>query len=813
MSHPFRCLSSSLRTVSSIPTGSCLPRRDVGARRYAQMALKTRSEEQPRSAPQRISQRGRPPVGYVDEEEGFSSPEEGSRRGGQQQKQQRGTGDSSPKSMWKEPDPHLAEHLNALFPTLTFPPELARRILTHASHPAAAYGHNAGFSFIGRRVLESYLLLLLSSSSALKPTHDLEDIVARTLNSYVLGESVGSPWGLGRAMRWTPTLPASKLKPGLEQSNLLRSVGLYKIQGDAVGAIMGGVFHQFGASVAHRVFHTRVLPLLLKRKADGLPEAFHDDAWAAFGTKAIRILFSDSDGVTSTSTYIQPIKCPRDSSPYEVSRFATLKLPKTSQDSQAEAKLLPYTYNIVHHRPRSPNTPIHARLAGKPKCHPQISSVGAAPKQNKDRGPAIPFSPGFPIDKVLNLAQSLPSHSWEFGTAAQALLELYNPELSVFGDDPFGALDDLGKESYKSDNDKDVTLPRGLAYAKSTIVIGTGANALADGDGAVGDPASLGVSAVMLGKTGRGGEAAKFAKAAGETVAYVTGKAPRAANGAISHRVDVVELWADFVYMAPPFLAYYAVDTRKASLLREAVDQCEAYRARLQVKSKSKSSPLSGLWLHIQGPQHADPGLWSTGNAWAAAGLARVLATIVKAPLFTPSGKSNDKARQDEKRWREDAEADLTQWIQEIVDGVIGSAKAGSYEGGLVRNYLDDDSTFGETSGSALMAGVVYRMAVLRPEEFRGQSSSGSRGKQAQGSQYVRWADGIREALGGVFSYQGKELQHVDRGNGTVRPAVNPLGWGDTRPWMVGSPEGQGFVVIMYAAWRDCVLAGVCGRV
>ncbi|KAF8881212.1 hypothetical protein BD779DRAFT_1445729 [Infundibulicybe gibba] len=175
----------------------------------------------------------------------------------------------------REPESRFAEHLNGLFP-LQFPPELARRILTHGSHPAAIHGHNAGLSFMGRRVLESYLLLYLSSSPALRPTHDLELIVSRALNTYVLGENVGSLWGLGRALRWTPTVPANKLQAKIDQQALLRNVGLYKVQGDAVAAVVGGIFHQFGGSVAHRVFHTRLLPnLLLGRRPEGLPEVFH----------------------------------------------------------------------------------------------------------------------------------------------------------------------------------------------------------------------------------------------------------------------------------------------------------------------------------------------------------------------------------------------------------------------------------------------------------------------------------------------------------------------------------------------------------
>ena len=46
-------------------------------------------------------------------------------------------------------DSYFVEHLNGLFPPLQFPPELARRVLTHGSHPSAASGHNAGLRFIG----------------------------------------------------------------------------------------------------------------------------------------------------------------------------------------------------------------------------------------------------------------------------------------------------------------------------------------------------------------------------------------------------------------------------------------------------------------------------------------------------------------------------------------------------------------------------------------------------------------------------------------------------------------------------------------
>ncbi|KAJ7136141.1 ribonuclease-III-like-domain-containing protein [Mycena epipterygia] len=180
------------------------------------------------------------------------------------------------------PDQIFSDHLTGLFSPLKFPLELSARILTHASHPAASHGHNAQFAFIGRRVLESYLLIMLASSPHLQPSHDLQDVVSRVLNTYFLGEHIGSKWGLGRVMRWTPTIPASMLQNDAreDKTKLLRDVGLYKVQGDAVTAVMGGIFQQFGGSVAHRVFHTRVLPRLLLPQG-GLPVCFHADALEA----------------------------------------------------------------------------------------------------------------------------------------------------------------------------------------------------------------------------------------------------------------------------------------------------------------------------------------------------------------------------------------------------------------------------------------------------------------------------------------------------------------------------------------------------
>lgn len=63
----------------------------------------------------------------------------------------------------------------------------------------------------------------------------------------------------------------------------------------------------------------------------------------------------------------------------------------------------------------------------------------------------------------------------------------------------------------------------------------------------------------------------------------------------------------------------------------------------------------------------------------------------------------------------------------------------------------------------------------------------------------LRWADANFKTV----------VSHVNA-NGIAAPTVDPLGWLIRTPYTKGSPEGESFVVMMYAAWRDCVDARVC---
>ena len=64
---------------------------------------------------------------------------------------------------------------------------------------------------------------------------------------------------------------------------------------------------------------------------------------------------------------------------------------------------------------------------------------------------------------------------------------------------------------------------------------------------------------------------------------------------------------SDFIYMVPPFLAYYGVLTRNRTLLGESYNQIELYRNYL-------FDPTEGLWRHVLlGVSGNDEGFWSTG--------------------------------------------------------------------------------------------------------------------------------------------------------------------------------------------------------
>ncbi|KAI0253056.1 Six-hairpin glycosidase-like protein [Lactifluus subvellereus] len=364
-------------------------------------------------------------------------------------------------------------------------------------------------------------------------------------------------------------------------------------------------------------------------------------------------------------------------------------------------------------------------------------------------------------------AINISTHSWEIGTLAEALTEFEWPWLGVFAPGsippPSGLEDDQAMD---------------VLRIAEKVVAQKPANflPLIDGDGAVGDPASellhsppsltvadashapapahthagIGASVLLRNWTLDDNDQSEcFATAAAQQLEYLLHVAPRAPNGAISHRENQVQLWSDFIYMAPPFIAYYgALQGGSAGhrLLRKAYAQVRSYREVLFDEDV-------GLWRHIALGNGTDPTHWGTGNAWAAAGALRVLATIQQSCAADSMISEQD---------------DLVQWVQDTLDGVWQFQQAN----GTLLNYIDQPDSFADTSSTALLAASTFRFASMTGDNTHIPAA-------------IRALELIRCSID-------------DQGwlNGTV----DPLKFSAPSPPGRHSPEGQSFVLLLEAA-------------
>lgn len=210
------------------------------------------------------------------------------------------------------------------------------------------------------------------------------------------------------------------------------------------------------------------------------------------------------------------------------------------------------------------------------------------------------------INSVKTRLQEGAKLSWELGTRAQALIDYDSPSYSVLN----------GTAIPPSTSNAPGSLNDVFAIAKSVVADRAHSNANATGpqplikDGSAADPASIGVAVLLANWTGQAsGDGVDFAGAAQDQLNYLLNVVPRTGDGAISHRVSEVQLWSDFVYMVPPFLAYSGVLANNQTLVREAYNQIKLYRQYLS------DSNAKGLWKHIVMGSSVPPdnGHWSTG--------------------------------------------------------------------------------------------------------------------------------------------------------------------------------------------------------
>ncbi|EIN09188.1 hypothetical protein PUNSTDRAFT_68092 [Punctularia strigosozonata HHB-11173 SS5] len=339
------------------------------------------------------------------------------------------------------------------------------------------------------------------------------------------------------------------------------------------------------------------------------------------------------------------------------------------------------------------------------------------------------------------------THSWEIGTQSEALLELDTPSFSVFTA-PVPPI----SPAPRSLNEVLIIADRVLAQQSTT---GTGsAVSLFPGDVSAADPASVGIAVLLAGWTGERGH--EYSAAATSERNYLIEVAPRTPDGAISHRAAQVQLWSDFVYMVPPFLAYYGAITESSSDVDEAFNQIKLYRDYLRDNS------ASGLWKHILlGESGNDEGHWSTGNALVAAGMVRVFATYTQSSWYLATAGRR---------------AELINWITDIHAAMY----AHQHSSGLFHNYADDRSTFLDAASAALLASTVYRLASLTGIET-----------------FIAQAERTREGL--FAPNPNGSFAHFDA-DFWLKPVGNPYNYAAPGS---RSPEAQAFVIELQAAYRD----------
>ncbi|TFK52313.1 hypothetical protein OE88DRAFT_1657509 [Heliocybe sulcata] len=363
---------------------------------------------------------------------------------------------------------------------------------------------------------------------------------------------------------------------------------------------------------------------------------------------------------------------------------------------------------------------------------------------------------------------------WELGTRAQAVTELHSSSFSVFSDTKLPLAASLFKDGPPSSLDPVLDIAHTIVANRSVSNGGiTGPQALMAND-ALGDPASIGVAVLLanwtLGKNGGDGQysGVDYEQAAKDQLDFLF-LGPRTDDGAISHRTEQVQLWSDYVYMVPPFLAYYGVTTGNQSLLAEAYNQCKLYRSYLRDES------AGGLWKHIVLGDWDDQDHWSTGNGWAAGGMLRVLATIQHSD-YADAMKSE--------------QSDLATWVEEIHTAMYPWLQLS----GVFRNYadipVDGNRNFEDAASAALLAATVYRLAITSGVET-----------------HIADAERSRAALLGPntnVTNVNSDFEHFTS-DFWLTPVVLPYDFSHEGKH---SPESQAFVLEMEAARRDWQNAG-----
>lgn len=151
-------------------------------------------------------------------------------------------------------------------------------------------------------------------------------------------------------------------------------------------------------------------------------------------------------------------------------------------------------------------------------------------------------------------------------------------------------------------------------------------------------------------------------------------KAPRNEDGIVFHVQNEKQIWADSMYMLPPYLA-------AAGKYEEAVRQMKGY---FQILYHPDKKLLSHMW-DDKNKKFIREAFWGVGNGWALAGLARVIDLLPEQ--------------------MEEERKELINMAEKLIAGLLPHMR----EDGLFHDEVDDSSTFVETNLSQMLSYTLYR--------------------------------------------------------------------------------------------------------
>lgn len=176
-----------------------------------------------------------------------------------------------------------------------------------------------------------------------------------------------------------------------------------------------------------------------------------------------------------------------------------------------------------------------------------------------------------------------------------------------------------------------------------------------------------------------------YGEAARRMLSYLNNKAPRTDNGTLCHNeisfqegFSPDQIWADSIYMAPPFLA-------EMGCVSDAVNQIKGVFGYLLDES-------SGVLRHIYDAtqkRFVRDKLWATGSGWALMGCAAV-ADIIRVEGFQTEAEELD----------------------DISKNLLDSMLNYQLPDGRFHDILDEEDSFVDGASAMMMSAFIYRRIV-----------------------------------------------------------------------------------------------------